>query len=359
MNAKVLGVLILLLAMAFPYSASYAQGSSQSQLGTLITSTMSGVRAAASVVPASSPAGVSLEHAMTYLKQAQELYRGGNYTGAQYYFSLAMNMSYEGVVSAGGKPFSVKPGESVSTEQAVKYAVRLSDESASISNLTLRSAIEANISMAEQLLANGNFTQARKLLGNTNARIQQYAKGELAVSFEANYVPKLLAKAHELNLSSQLNRTLYQEINDMQFQGVGQIIMYMRDYSRILAGNFSIPSGTIGVYRGSVYMVMPYTLQFVSIGGENFIVYVTMHKGMGSMHFRAQIIGEINSSYAASFVLSHNGTEITVFPPDSFSSPFSITLYDLGNMSYLPPGTVVQYKPGPIQPFNFTGEFQS
>ena len=61
--------------------------------------------------------------------------------------------------------------------------------------------------------------------------------------------------------------------------------------------------------------------------------------------------------YAVSYVLLHNGTEITVFPPSSFSSPFSITLYDVGNMSSMPAGTIVQYRQGAIQQFNFRNEF--
>ncbi|MDG6931738.1 MAG: hypothetical protein JRN26_06565 [Nitrososphaerota archaeon] len=357
MNAKVIPVMLILLAMAVPAYTAYAQGSS-SQLGTVISSTMHGIQVAESSVPSGTQAGIMLGQALTYLKEAQTLYNEGNYTGAQYYFSLAMNMSYDSVVTAGGKPFSVPPGTNVSVEQAKDYAGRLITESGSISNSTFRSAVQANITRAEQLLNEGNFTQARKLLGNTNAMIQQYAKGEFARNFETSFAPKLLMKAQELNLSSELNQTLFQEIGSMQFQGVGQIMKYMRDYNSMLAGNFTMPSGTIGIYDGRVYMVMPYSLQVVGIGNETFIESVQfMHHGMGMMRFNARVIGEVNSSYAVSYVLLHNGTEITVFPPSSFSSPFSITLYDVGNMSSMPTGTIVQYRQGAIQQFNFRNEF--
>ncbi len=396
-------------------TATSTSSINSSTLNILISSAINGTQTALSHVPTNSTAYRTLSMALSYLKQAQKYYNQGNYNQAEQYFKMAMNESYVGVVSV-GKPFSVPPGINVSREQAVEYANKLESEANFITNSTLKSQIMSEIQQAMNELNAGNFTEARGTLGNINAQIHHYVKGRFAVNFEHKFVPKIMKKyeklekelekelngtaqyavpfmqAEGLNISAQsFNSTFMQEFNasvqgfnasfmkiaqNFQNESGWQIAQQVRAFNNFSFSNFTAPQWEIGVYRNEVYIEMPYVLPIISIGNSTYVAswnpnhmkpeappvqpFFSWSNGMPKFNESEWIVvGVVNSSSAVSYVLSHAGANITMFPPNmntimpfgnfkhehfkSAEVPFQITAEDVGNFSSLPTGIFTVY----------------
>ncbi len=363
MNPRFIVIIALIATLSVP---AYAQGSTNPSLGIMINSTINGVNTAIQHVPHGTAAYSSLEQSLTYLNTAKSLYSEGNYTGAQYYFSLAMNRSYEGVISAGGKPFTVPPGLNQSREVAFQYTSKLMTLVNAISNQTVRESIEANITAAMSLLqAAGNATQmahniaeARQMLGNANAQISHYAKHRFVNNFKSIFLPALQARARGLNSSEAqaFNYSVNFNVMQMENESIGQIMHEMMDYNQVISGKFVLPVGTIGTYKGLVYITLRFPLSLIRIGNETFVAnynVMPMHGHHVPRHF--ETVGVINSSYAYSYVMSNAGTQISIFPSNG---AFQVVLEDVGAMGSIPSGvTVITYTrapPGVHQQFNFS-----
>ena len=194
MRFKISALIVLtLIAGLFLPSFTYAQTqSNQRALGTVIPSTLNGLSTALQHIKKGTHAYTALNWSVTLLEQAQKLYNEGNYTGAEYYFKLAMNSSYEGISEAGGKPFAIPPDLNVSREMALRFAQKLETLAMNIQNTTLKQEALKIISQAISLLnqpavnvtqAAHNLAQSRQLLGNASAIVHKYSKEDFGKHF--------------------------------------------------------------------------------------------------------------------------------------------------------------------------------
>jgi len=438
MSAKLIAMLIVLSALLAPTYAtvSFAQTNTTatqttsssapsinpSVLGAVINATINGIQTALSHVPQNSTAYKVLSTALSYLKQAQAYYNKGNYAEALQYLKMAMNESYNGVVSV-GKPFVVPYGTNVSTEQAIEYAQKLESEANFITNSTLKAQVMSEIQQALNELKAGNFTEAREMLGNINAQIHHYVKGRFAVNFEQKFVPKVMKKFEKLEskLEKELNETaqplapLMKEFNvspqdfmaqfnasiqnfnlsvmqiaqNFENESGWQIAQQVNALNNFNHFNFSTtltaPKWEIGVYKNEVYIEMPYVLPVISIGNSTYFVAWNHHPVKPKPEAPIQpfwangtpsappfngsewiVVGVVNSSSAVSYVLSHVGQNITIFPPNVSMSmrgngfnvsmnvqfPFKNTAEDVGNFSSATTGIfTVYYEPITEMPF--------
>ncbi len=132
----------------------------------------------------------------------------------------------------------------------------------------------------------------------------------------------------------------------------------------------SISYGEIGVYKNEVYIEMPMVLPAIRLGDHVYVMKRTTTvspvpvKGIRPLFITAAwlVVGEVNSSYAVNYTLSHVGQKITIFPPASFTfnsspiTPFivvlpglSVTVLDVGNFTSKPSGVfTVLYVPARV-----------
>ncbi len=316
---------LIIVAGLFLPNIVYAQvqntNSSLSSLGTVLSSTINGLSTALQHVKKGTQAYDSLNSSITLLERAQRLYNEGNYTGAEYYFKLAMSSSYEGISEAGGKPFTVPPGLNVSRDIALGFAKKLETLAQNIQNYTLKQEALDKISQAISLLnqpvvnatqAAHNLAQARQLLGNVSAIVHQYSKENFGRHFafyimqHGNFKDKAFVKGMS---------KLFSQMNFSYIENVTTEIRYINFTPIVL-------TGTVGVYDNVVYFNSSVIIPYITLGNETFvpmdIIMPQLHGHLARGHYAQKIqqsykiIGFINSSYAVSYVSSHKGDNITV-----------------------------------------------
>ncbi len=127
--------------------------------------------------------------------------------------------------------------------------------------------------------------------------------------------------------------------------------------------------GEIGIYKNMVYIEMYTALPAVRLGNQTYFAKRTITvppvpvKGIKPLFITAAwfVVGDVNSSCAVHYVISHVGQKITIFPPASFAlnpitpfivlpPEFSVTVLDVGNFTFKPAGVfTVLYVPAPHQ----------
>jgi len=353
MIKKILPIIVIFmtLSVASPYYIATAQ-SSQS-LGTVINSTINGVKTALQNVKSGTAAYQQLSGSLTYLNVAQKLYNEGNYTGAEYYLKLAMNESYQGVINAGGEPFTVPPGLNVSREIALNYAQRIELIAQNIKNATIREQVMSNISQVISMLeAPGNasqiahdLAQSRQVLGNVNAEVHQYTKARFAQNFKHYFMPILYMKLKGIghNVDAAFNVTISQEVKDMQFENASQIARHMYDYQKdYTEAELIMPAGTIGVYDNLVYINFSYPLPVIQLGSQSYTVnaWVLFYP----IQPNVSVLGVINDTSAYQYVMSNAGSQVTVFPPSHDDvARVHVTLDDIGVLPQQPKSNLTVY----------------
>ena len=104
--------------------------------------------------------------------------------------------------------------------------------------------------------------------------------------------------------------------------------------------SFEIVIGTIGVYDGVVYLNISIPLHVIKIGNQTFVaknetsvpLFVSHEHVLKNSSF---LVGVIEDKNITSFVLSHNGSYITVFPPSGYST-FKYVVKDVGVLNSQP-----------------------
>jgi len=104
--------------------------------------------------------------------------------------------------------------------------------------------------------------------------------------------------------------------------------------------SFEIVIGTIGVYDGVVYLNISIPLHVIKIGNQTFVaknetfvpLFVSHEHVLKNSSF---LVGVIEDKNITSFVLSHNGSFITIFPP-SGNSTFKFVVKDVGALNSQP-----------------------
>jgi hypothetical protein len=320
---KITALLILMLITGlFLPSFTYAQPqSNQSALGTIISNTLNGLSTTLQHLKKGTRAYIALNNSVTLLEKAQKLYNDGNYTGAEYYFKLAMNFSYKGISEAGGKPFSIPPGLNVSRKMALDYAQNLETLAQNVQNETLRHEMLSVISQALSLLnqqalnttqAAHNIAQARELLGNATAMLHAYSKSNFGKHFA------IFIMHHGKFNDNRFIVGISSMFSQMNFSYIESITsaMYFINFTPVMI------TGTIGVYNKTVYFNCSFIIPYIIIGNETFIpkeiMFPQVHEHLGKSHrslsnqLNSKVIGMINSSYAESYIVSHKGENITV-----------------------------------------------
>ncbi len=313
--------LIIVIGLMLP-NLAYAQvQQSQSSLGIMISSTMKGLSVALKHIKEGTNAYATINRSIILLEQAQKFYNEGNYTGAEYYFKLAMNSSYNGITEAGGKPFSVPVGLNVSRKVALSFAQKLENLVQNVQNYTIKQEamelIYQAISLLNQQTVNAtqaahNLAQARQLLGNATSILHKYSKEDFGKHF-ALYIMQ------------------HGKFNNKEFvEGMKKLFLQMNfSYMENITAemhfvNFTplIITGTIGIYNNTVYFNSSLVIPYLMIGNETFVpMELIVHLGhdhLGRAHHAQkiehnyEIIGFINSSYAISYISSHKGENITI-----------------------------------------------
>ncbi len=323
MKFKISALLILILITGlFLPSFTYAQPqSNQSALGTVISNTLNGLSTALQHLKKGTNAYMELNNSVTLLEKAQKLYNDGNYTGAEYYFKLAMNSSYEGISEAGGKPFTIPPGLNVSRKMALEYAQNLETLAQNVQNETLKHEMLSIISQAVSLLnqqelnttqAAHNIAQARELLGNASAILHKYSKSNFGKHFA------IFIMHHGKFNDNRFVAGMSSMFSQMNFSYIENITgtMHFINFSPVII------TGTIGVYNKTVYFNSSFIIPYIIVGNETFIpkeiMFPQAHEHLGKNHRNLsfqqnfEIVGMINSSYAESYIVSHKGENITV-----------------------------------------------
>ncbi len=121
--------------------------------------------------------------------------------------------------------------------------------------------------------------------------------------------------------------------------------------------SFTISFGEIGVYGNRVFIEMPAALPAIHIGNQTYVALSRaphifpvsasfLNSPARSIPFnfsKCLVIGEVNSPFAVSYVLSHIGQKIAIFPPSN-QTAFELVVMDMGNYSSQPVGMyTVQY----------------
>ena len=104
--------------------------------------------------------------------------------------------------------------------------------------------------------------------------------------------------------------------------------------------SFEIVIGTIGVYDGVVYLNISIPLHVLKIGNQTFVaknetsvpLFVSHEHVLKNSSF---LVGVIEDKNIMSFVLSYNGSFITIFPP-SGNSTFKFVVKDVGALNSQP-----------------------
>ncbi|MGC8664643.1 MAG: hypothetical protein ACP5SE_03125 [Nitrososphaeria archaeon] len=313
--------LIIVAGLFLPNIVHGQVQNTNSSLGTVLSSTINGLSTALQHVKKGTRAYNFLNISITFLEKAQKLYNEGNYTGAEYYFKMAMNSSYAGISEAGGKLFAVPLGLNVSRDMALSFAKKLETLAQNIQNDTLKQEALDKISQAISLLnqpavnatqAAHNLAQARQLLGNASAIIHQYSKENFGRHF-AFYIMrqgKFKDKAFVESMSK-----LFLQMNFSYIENITTEMCYVNFTPVVL-------TGSIGVYNNVVYFNSSMVIPYITLGNETFVPMEIMvpqghgHLARGHHSQKVQqsyeIIGFINSSYAVSYVSSHKGYNITV-----------------------------------------------
>ncbi|NAY82402.1 MAG: hypothetical protein GU362_05965 [Thaumarchaeota archaeon] len=104
--------------------------------------------------------------------------------------------------------------------------------------------------------------------------------------------------------------------------------------------SFEIVIGTIGVYDGVTYLNLSIPFHVIKIGNQTFVaknetsvpLFVSHEHVLKNSSF---LVGVIEDKNITSFVLSHNGSFITIFPP-SGNSTFKFVVKDVGRLNSQP-----------------------
>ncbi len=356
-------ITMLVVAMASPAVAfsKSAQAPSGHALDRTISYMIKGVEKALKHVKKGTQAYAQLNESLTYLEEARDLLKEGNETGALYYFDLATHSTYRALTAS--KPFTVPPGLNVSRLMALDYSRKLKALASSISNSTLRSEIMNQIQEAISLLQSpGNTTQiahnlaaARKILGNVNAEIHRYARERFLEHFRRFELPRIRGLENRMGASeaNALNKTISGILSGYQQVNSGELIAFDRSIYATMLNSTELLLGTIGVYNGSVYVVLYYPIRIISLNGSIYVAgsapVASPVSGMthGRRHGMAKsmkyenltFVGIISSQQAYDYVLAESGELVTVFPPSAGSmSQLRIALYDVGSYASLPTG---------------------
>jgi len=323
MKFKISALLTLMLTTGlFLPSFTYAQPqSNQSALGTVISNTLNGLSTVLQHLKKGTHSYIELNDSVSLLEKAQKLYNDGNYTGAEYYFRLAMNFSYKGISEAGGKPFSIPPGLNVSRKMTLDYAQNLETLAQNVQNETLRNEILSIISQALSLLNQKalnttqlahNIAQARELLGNASILLHKYSKSNFGKHFAIFIMHK--GKFNDEKFIVVMS-SMFSQMNFSYIESITGA-MYFINFTPVMI------TGTIGVYNKTVYFNSSFIIPYIIIGNETFfpneIMLPQAHGHLGKNHRslsyqqNSEIIGMINSSYAVSYIVSHKGENMTV-----------------------------------------------
>jgi len=102
---------------------------------------------------------------------------------------------------------------------------------------------------------------------------------------------------------------------------------------------FVIVIGTIGVYDGVVYLNISIPLHVIKIGNQTFVAknekFVSLFVSHEHVLKNSSFLGVIEEKNITSFVLSRNGSFITIFPP-SGNSTFKFVVKDVGALNSQP-----------------------
>jgi len=103
--------------------------------------------------------------------------------------------------------------------------------------------------------------------------------------------------------------------------------------------SFEIVIGTIGVFDGVVYLNISIPFHVIKIGNQTFVAknetFVPLFVSHEHVLKNSSFLGVIEEKNIASYVLSHNGSYITIFPP-SGNSTFKYVVKDVGTLNSQP-----------------------
>jgi hypothetical protein len=103
--------------------------------------------------------------------------------------------------------------------------------------------------------------------------------------------------------------------------------------------SFEIVIGTIGVYDGVTYLNLSIPLRVIKINNQTFVArnqtIFPLNVSFANEFWNFSVLGVIENKSIASFVLNHNGSCITIFPP-SGNSTFKFVVKDVGALNLQP-----------------------
>ena len=118
---------------------------------------------------------------------------------------------------------------------------------------------------------------------------------------------------------------------------------------------FVIVIGTIGVYDWDVYLNISIPFHVIKIENQTFVALNQTFVPLFTLHEHvlknSLYLGVIEDKNIASYVLSHNGSYITIFPP-SGNSTFKYVVKDVGALNSQPHSArEIIYVPVPLHKF--------